>query len=530
MVAVGSQSRIPDLPGLDQVRYWTNREGTSASELPESLLVLGGGPTGVELAQVYARYGVPVTIVESNPRIRRETTPELGHPPPRPRGGRSDDPDRCQDGTRPSRGGTAAPRVELSDGSRVAGHAVMFAIGRAFPLDGLGLESVGVRVEKGGHPGQAPQAGPRRVGRRRSPGPSSTPTSPITRARWWSAWRSATTCGLTCGPSRGPPTPIRKPPRSGSRSTRHGAGLDAVEFPEGHRQLGQGVHGGSRGARDRGRRPRNANGGWRLPRGPRRVGGDPRGRAGREARTPLDTLADTIHAFPTLPGSWAGCSPRGAGAERLTDAGHGAAPDAPPLHQPTGSRRARATEPSAGELRRGHRHRGLPHRPQLARGNRGPAPAHRSRPPGGGPVTSVGGGVADWQAATEPRSRGWRDQTDPVTTASPGGRTCAPRPRSPAGTATEATPTRSRSVPMSPSCCRMPAPMWMPPPALRWGHRSSRPARRACPGWQTIPTSRGASVWALPRWACTALAHRPHWPSRRPSTSAVSCTSRRVRQ
>src|SRR6185295_11597711 len=65
VVAVGSHSRVPTMEGLDAVRPWTNREATSTRTLPKSLLVMGGGPTGVELAQVYLRYGVPVTVVDS---------------------------------------------------------------------------------------------------------------------------------------------------------------------------------------------------------------------------------------------------------------------------------------------------------------------------------------------------------------------------------------------------------------------------------------------------------------------------------
>jgi pyruvate/2-oxoglutarate dehydrogenase complex dihydrolipoamide dehydrogenase (E3) component len=151
VVSVGSNSRIPDLPGLDQIRFWTNREATSTRELPESLLILGGGPTGVELAQVYARYGVPVMVVESNPRI-------LAHDHPRnsailqralERAGAT-----VRVGVRavrvyPGAGATGRHQLELDDGSRVAGSAVLVAIGRAVPLDGLGLETIGVDVSDG---------------------------------------------------------------------------------------------------------------------------------------------------------------------------------------------------------------------------------------------------------------------------------------------------------------------------------------------------------------------------------------------
>src|SRR5688572_13243175 len=70
VLAVGSVSRGPvDLPGLGEAHPWTNVEGTSTRELPRSLVILGAGPTGVELAQVYARYGVPVTLVHPRDRV-----------------------------------------------------------------------------------------------------------------------------------------------------------------------------------------------------------------------------------------------------------------------------------------------------------------------------------------------------------------------------------------------------------------------------------------------------------------------------
>ena len=73
LVATGSASKVPPIPGMADVPYWTNRQATLARELPASLLVLGGGPTGCELAQVYARFGVPTSIVQSGERLTPTT-------------------------------------------------------------------------------------------------------------------------------------------------------------------------------------------------------------------------------------------------------------------------------------------------------------------------------------------------------------------------------------------------------------------------------------------------------------------------
>jgi pyruvate/2-oxoglutarate dehydrogenase complex dihydrolipoamide dehydrogenase (E3) component len=76
VVATGSSPAIPAVPGLQDVPYWTNREAIEVAELPRSLLVLGGGAIGVELAQVYARFGVQVTVVEAGPRLVPVEEPE----------------------------------------------------------------------------------------------------------------------------------------------------------------------------------------------------------------------------------------------------------------------------------------------------------------------------------------------------------------------------------------------------------------------------------------------------------------------
>ncbi len=145
-VAVGSTSKIPAVDGIAQVPYWTNREATLARELPKSLVVLGGGPTGCELAQVYARFGVPTTVVQSGPRLMptehprnsaavlaalraSEVTVRLGVRAQRARAGA---------------GSGGAHVIDLDDGSTAEGHAILLAVGRTFPLDDLGLEHYGL--------------------------------------------------------------------------------------------------------------------------------------------------------------------------------------------------------------------------------------------------------------------------------------------------------------------------------------------------------------------------------------------------
>ena len=146
VVAVGSTSKRPPLPGLDTIRVWTNREATLARELPKSLVVLGGGPTGCELSQVYARFGVPVTIVQSGDRLM---------PTEHPRNAETVAKLLRWDGVdvrlgvrataaRAGAGADGADVIDLDDGTTAEGHAVLLAVGRSFPLEDLGLEHYGL--------------------------------------------------------------------------------------------------------------------------------------------------------------------------------------------------------------------------------------------------------------------------------------------------------------------------------------------------------------------------------------------------
>jgi pyruvate/2-oxoglutarate dehydrogenase complex dihydrolipoamide dehydrogenase (E3) component len=151
ILAIGTTSRIPDLPGLSDAHAWTNVQGTSTRVLPRSLVILGGGPTGVELAQVYARYGVPVTLVHPRHRVHDREHPlssrylgkaletegvtlRLGCRATRVRAGE---------------GADGAHVVELDPGDPIEGHEILLAVGRDVPFEGLGLDSVGVAPTDG---------------------------------------------------------------------------------------------------------------------------------------------------------------------------------------------------------------------------------------------------------------------------------------------------------------------------------------------------------------------------------------------
>src|SRR5947209_9870983 len=76
VIATGTSPAVPPIPGLDRVKYWTNREAVKVEQLPDSLVILGGGAIGVELAQVFARFGVKVSMIEDMDRVLAMEEPE----------------------------------------------------------------------------------------------------------------------------------------------------------------------------------------------------------------------------------------------------------------------------------------------------------------------------------------------------------------------------------------------------------------------------------------------------------------------
>ena len=148
VIATGSAPAIPPIPGLAGTPYWTNREAIEAAGVPESLIVIGGGAIGSELAQVFSRFGTTVTVVEALSQIVAFEEPEarallaevfgregigmrtgaaaarVAHPGP---GGRD-----------------AGFTVTLADGEDLTAATLLVATGRRADLAAIGTGAVGI--------------------------------------------------------------------------------------------------------------------------------------------------------------------------------------------------------------------------------------------------------------------------------------------------------------------------------------------------------------------------------------------------
>jgi pyruvate/2-oxoglutarate dehydrogenase complex dihydrolipoamide dehydrogenase (E3) component len=78
VLGVGASSWSPPIPGLADVPAWNNRDAIETEEVPGSLAIIGGGPIGVELGQVFSRFGSRVTLLEAGPRLMGPEEPEAG--------------------------------------------------------------------------------------------------------------------------------------------------------------------------------------------------------------------------------------------------------------------------------------------------------------------------------------------------------------------------------------------------------------------------------------------------------------------
>jgi pyruvate/2-oxoglutarate dehydrogenase complex dihydrolipoamide dehydrogenase (E3) component len=148
VLANGADPIVPPVPGLRELDgIWSNREVTGMKMVPRRMLVLGGGPVGVEMAQAVRRFGGEVAIVEGAERLLSREPAQLGEALGEV---------LRRDGVELFLGvhATAARRdgddfvLELDDGSELRGDRLLVATGRRPRVDGVGLETVG--IESGG--------------------------------------------------------------------------------------------------------------------------------------------------------------------------------------------------------------------------------------------------------------------------------------------------------------------------------------------------------------------------------------------
>jgi len=143
VVASGSAPVVPPIDGLADSAYWTNREAISATTAPRSMVVLGGGAIGVELAQMFARYGSEVTVVEAMDRILAPEEPEASEVVA---ASLVEDGVTVRAGAKAvhvSRDGDEAV-VRLEDGTSVRGVELLVSVGRRARVKELAVDSVGL--------------------------------------------------------------------------------------------------------------------------------------------------------------------------------------------------------------------------------------------------------------------------------------------------------------------------------------------------------------------------------------------------
>jgi pyruvate/2-oxoglutarate dehydrogenase complex dihydrolipoamide dehydrogenase (E3) component len=147
VVSTGSSAAMPPIEGLDSVQAWNNRDGTTSKQIPESLLVLGGGPVGAELSQAWATFGTKVTLVEGESGLLPREEPFAGQ--------QVEDSLRDNWGVEVRCGAKVAKLARegsqvvatLDDGTTLDAAEILVAVGRKARTEGIGLESVGIEPD-----------------------------------------------------------------------------------------------------------------------------------------------------------------------------------------------------------------------------------------------------------------------------------------------------------------------------------------------------------------------------------------------
>jgi pyruvate/2-oxoglutarate dehydrogenase complex dihydrolipoamide dehydrogenase (E3) component len=151
VVATGSTAFVPPIPGLDTVDYLTNETIFDLAAAPEHLIVIGGGPIGIELAQAHRRLDCRVTVIEGLVILNKDD-PELTDVVRRRI---TSEGVALIEGAKVTAVAKAGPKVQVtvesaSDARTIDGSHLLVAVGRAATVNGLGLEAAGVEYTRKG--------------------------------------------------------------------------------------------------------------------------------------------------------------------------------------------------------------------------------------------------------------------------------------------------------------------------------------------------------------------------------------------
>jgi pyruvate/2-oxoglutarate dehydrogenase complex dihydrolipoamide dehydrogenase (E3) component len=147
VVATGSGPAMPPIDGLKEAKPWTNREATTAKQVPERLAILGGGVVGVEMAQAWRSLGSQITLIEGGDRVLAREEPFASEDVERSLSEHGVDIRKGAKATAVrSDGGEVV--VELDSGESVPADELLVAVGRRPNTTGLGVEAIGLEPGK----------------------------------------------------------------------------------------------------------------------------------------------------------------------------------------------------------------------------------------------------------------------------------------------------------------------------------------------------------------------------------------------
>jgi pyruvate/2-oxoglutarate dehydrogenase complex dihydrolipoamide dehydrogenase (E3) component len=146
VVATGSEPRLPPIDGLGEAGYWTNREATTFSHIPQSIVILGGSAQGVELGQMLRRFGTQVAIVQRSPHLLDREDPEVGDLLAEHLTADGVALYLGREAIRVERDPTGVHMIHLDDGTSIRGQELLVATGRIPRTQHLHLQSVGATV------------------------------------------------------------------------------------------------------------------------------------------------------------------------------------------------------------------------------------------------------------------------------------------------------------------------------------------------------------------------------------------------